>query len=234
MLSSTQFTELRNSLITYAETKSTEYSYWSRDLPEFAFDLIQLIKTYIIEHVQDYDTNLLNELYKILRTYTKYESNKHASCKDDLPVFTFKVYNVMKHYITLYNTNKDETNKLYGVSTPSFIGSGCSSGAEYNTWVQNRNKQHVLNLDSLAEFDKEDDDYAIMIDINYEYKHEHEARIEERLMLARGDGYKHDSEAQIEERLGEWFMTRKGDEPEEQIEERLGELFKTPKGGWLG
>ena len=71
-LSSTQFTELRNSLITYAETKSTEYSYWSRDLPEFAFDLIQLIKTYIKEHVTDYDTNLLNELYKILSTYTKY------------------------------------------------------------------------------------------------------------------------------------------------------------------
>ena len=120
--------------------------------------------------------------------------------------------------------------KLYDASTPSFIGSGCSSGAEYNTWVQNRNKQHVVNLDSLAEFDKEDDDYAIMIDINYEYKHEHEARIEERLMLARGDGYKHDREAQIEESHDEWFMTRKGDEPEEQIEERLGEWFKTRKG----
>ena len=230
-LSPTQFTELRNSLITYAETKSTEYSYWKRDLPEFAFELIQLIKTYIKEHVTDYDTNLLNELYKILSTYTKYESNKHASCKDDLPVFTFKVYNVMKHYITLYNTNKDEAHKHYDASTPSFIGSGCSSGSEYNTCVQNRNKQHVVNLDSLAEFDKEDDDYAIMIDINYEYKHEHEARIEERLMLARGDGYKHDSEAQIEESHDEWFMTRKGDEPEEQIEERLGEWFKTRKGG---
>ena len=234
MLSSKQFTDLRNSLITFSETKSTEYSYWQRDLPEFSFNLIQLIKTYIKEQVTDYDTNLLNELYKILRTYTKYESNKHASCKDDLPVFTFKVYNVMKHYITLYNTNKDETHKHYDASTPSFIGSGCSSGSEYNTCVQNRNKQHVVNLDSLAEFDKEDDDYAIMIDIHYEYKHEHEARIEERLMLARGDGYKHDSEAQIEERLGEWFMTRKGDEPEEQIEERLGEWFKTRKGGWLG
>jgi len=210
MLSSKQFTDLRNSLITYSETKSTEYSYWQRDLPEFAFNLIQLIKTYIKQQVTDYDTNLLNELYKILRTYTKYESNKHASCKDDLPVFTFKMYNLMKHYITLYNINKDETLKLYGVSIPNFIDSGFSS-----------------RLDSLTYFDKEDDDYAIMIDINYEYKHEHEARIEERLMLARGDGYKHDSEAQIDQ----WFMTRKGDEPEEQIEERLGEWFKTRKGG---
>lgn len=210
MLSSTQFTELRNSLITYAETKSTEYSYWRRDLPKFTLDLIQLIKTYIKQQVTDYDTNLLNELYKILRTYTKYESNKHASCKDDLSVFTFKLYNLMKHYITLYNTNKDETLKLYGVSIPNFIESRFSS-----------------RLDSLTYFDKEDDDYAIMIDINYEYKHEHEARIEERLMLARGDGYKHDSEAQIDQ----WFMTRKGDEPEEQIEERLGEWFKTRKGG---
>ena len=210
MLSSKQFTDLRNSLITYSETKSTEYSYWQRDLPEFSFNLIQLIKTYIKQQVTDYDTNLLNELYKILRTYTKYESNKHASCKDDLPVFTFKMYNLMKHYITLYNTNKDETHKLYGVSIPNFIDSGFSS-----------------RLDSLTYFDKEDDDYAIMIDINYEYKHEHEARIEERLMLARGDGYKHDSEAQIDQ----WFMTRKGDEPEEQIEERLGEWFKTRKGG---
>ena len=190
MLSSTQFTELRNSLITYAETKSTEYSYWRRDLPKFTLDLIQLIKTYIKQQVTDYDTNLLNELYKILRTYTKYESNKHASCKDDLPVFTFKLYNLMKHYITLYNTNKDETLKLYGVSIPNFIDSGFSSRAEYDTWVQNRTKQHPLNLDSLTYFDKEDDDYAITIDIYFEYKHEHEAR--------------------IEANLGEWFQTPKG------------------------